>query len=350
MNNNINWKEACLSKSDTIRDAIGNLNKTSLRIVIIVNKNIELIGVITDGDIRRGILNGANLDQNLDRVINKNQLTVIKGEKNQKILKILNDNNMFSIPIVDIEGKVCGIETTQHLMKEKTRENWVFLMAGGYGTRLEKLTKDTPKPMLEIGDKPILENILENFMAHGFYKFYISLHYMPEKFVDYFGDGSKWGITIKYIKEDTPLGTVGSLSLFPENTEHPIILMNGDILTRVNFDHLIEFHRNSDAFATMCVRQYDFQIPYGVVDVDEHNFKNILEKPSQELFVNAGIYVFNPEIIGYLEKNRPNNIPDILNKLTENKKNIKVFPIHEYWIDVGTMDSYKKAVIDISTY
>tara|TARA_Y100000590_G_C15704433_1_gene1008045 strand:- start:1418 stop:2485 length:1068 start_codon:yes stop_codon:yes gene_type:complete len=343
----IDWNKACLSINSSIKDVISNLDSTTLKIALIVDNNMKLIGIVTDGDIRRGILRGVDLEESVKKVINKKPLTVNINSSNKNILNILQKNNMFSIPITDDENKACGIETIQRLLDKNRQENWVFLMAGGFGARLEPLTKNTPKPMLSIGGKPLLENILENFISQGFHKFYISLHYMAEQFMDYFGDGSKWGVTIKYVIETKPLGTVGSLGLFPEKTELPIIMMNGDILTKVDLNHLLEYHCNSNAMATMCVRQYNNKIPYGVVNIHEHNLVSIKEKPHKKIFVNAGIYVFDSHVIKYIEKDKAKDIPDLFNKLIDNEDKLKVFPIHEYWIDVGSLDNYEQANKDI---
>ena len=219
-----------------------------------------------------------------------------------------------------------------------------IILAGGFGRRLHPLTEDTPKPLLKVGSQPILESIIGRFIKAGFHNFYISTYYKAEMIREYFGDGSSLGINIKYVNEEKPLGTAGSIGLLPKNlSKLPIIMMNGDVLTKVNFEHLLNFHREQDSIATMCIREYDVQIPFGVVKIKEQQVENIEEKPIQKFFVNAGIYVFEPELVNKVNPNTHIDMPNLLEKQIKEGRSVSIFPIHEYWLDIGHMKEYESA-------
>ena len=217
-------------------------------------------------------------------------------------------------------------------------------MAGGFGTRLHPLTEETPKPLLDVGSRPILETIIVRLAKAGFYNFYISTHYKAEKIKEYFSDGSAWGIKIEYVDEEKPLGTAGSIGLLPKNLPKlPIVMMNGDVLTEVNFEHLLTFHQQQKGIATMCIREYDVQIPFGVVTAEELQATSIVEKPIQKFFVNAGIYVLEPELVNKVNTDTPIDMPNLLENQIGQGEKISVFPIYEYWLDVGQIEEYEKA-------
>ena len=247
------------------------------------------------------------------------------------------------------DGILCGLETLQHLIEKPIYDNPVFLMAGGFGTRLHPLTKEMPKPLLKIGSKPILEMIIEQFISYGFHNFYISTHFKSEQIRNYFKNGEIHNITIQYLHEDKPLGTAGSLGLLPDNLpDLPIIVMNGDLLTKVDFINLLDFHYDHDSEATMCVREYAFQVPYGVVQIDNYNIKEIKEKPVHKFFVNAGIYVLNKTLINKLDGKSYLDMTDLLDKELINEK-VNAFPIHEYWLDIGKIEEYERANREVFT-
>ena len=216
-------------------------------------------------------------------------------------------------------------------------------MAGGRGQRLRPLTENTPKPLLNVGSKPLLENIIENIREYGLSKFFITLKYKADMIEDYFGDGSQWDVNISYVREKNKLGTAGAISLLPESPSEPLIVMNGDLLTKVNFENILEFHTINKAEATICGREYDFQVPYGVIQVDKHNLVSIQEKPVHSFFVNAGIYVLEPHILTLIPQDQSFDITQLFEKLLHLKKNVNVFPIHEYWTDIGQLDDYVRA-------
>jgi NDP-sugar pyrophosphorylase family protein len=223
------------------------------------------------------------------------------------------------------------------------RDNWVVLMAGGLGSRLRPLTDECPKPMLRVGNKPLLETIIETFIEQGFRRFFISVNYMADTIKEYFGDGSRWGAEIQYLEETSRLGTAGALSLLPEKPQAPLLVMNGDLLTKINFRQLLDFHREHHAQGTMCVREYEFQVPYGVVKMDHHRITGFEEKPIQRYFVNAGIYVLEPQALQHIPHGVFFDMPSLFQTLMADRQEAVVFPIREYWLDIGHMADYDRA-------
>lgn len=342
-----NIKDILLNKSDTIFSAINALNKGSLRIVLVTDKNDVLLGTVTDGDIRRSIINQIAMDEPIHKIMSSNPSFVHKGENRNKILSLMRERDIIHMPVVDNKMRVVGIETLDHVLSVKQFDNPVLIMAGGFGKRLGGLTKDIPKPLIRVGEKPILEIILNQFINHGFHNFHISTHYLSEAIKDYFGNGNKWGVSIKYIHEEQPLGTAGVLSLLPKNfSEHPMILMNGDLLTKINFEDLLIFHNSHKADATMCVREYDIKIPYGVVNSKGNKLISIAEKPIEKFFVNAGVYVLNPSVINRIEGKQNIDMPALLQDSIKKGMKVNTLPLHEYWLDIGKIEHLHQAQED----
>jgi len=337
------WKETLVLPATCIRDAIRVLDKSSKQIVLVVDGDNHLVGTVTDGDIRRGILKGISLDDPIQAIMNPTPTVAMIDEGRESILALMKRKGLHHIPLVDVNHRLIGLETLDELIQSRTRENWVVLMAGGMGSRLSPLTDECPKPMLKVGNKPLLETILENFIEYGFHRFYISVNYMADVVKSYFGDGSRWGVDISYLHEDQRLGTAGALSLLPEKPTEAIFVMNGDLLTKVNFKQLLDFHMGHHAQATMCVREYDFQVPYGVVKIDSHRITSIDEKPIQRFFINAGIYVLGPEALDLIISNTYFDMTTLFEGLIELKMETVVFPIREYWLDIGQLADYDRA-------
>lgn len=337
------WKEIMISPSTAILKAIEIIDAGAMKIALVVDENNCLLGTVTDGDIRRGILRGVALDEEVQNVMNPNPITARSTETKETVLAIMKLKRLHHIPIIDGQGCVVGIEILDNLLKSNFRENWVMLMAGGLGTRLRPLTDDAPKPLLKVGSKPILETIMDNFIEYGFRKFYLSVNYKAEMIEEYFGDGSRWGVEIRYIHEDKRMGTAGALGLLSEKPTQPLVVMNGDLLTKVNFQQLLDFHIEHRAQATMCVREYDFQVPYGVVKVDKLKLIGIDEKPIHKFFVNAGIYVLDPAALDLIPKNEFFDMPSLYQKLMDLNCETVVFPIREYWMDIGRKDDFERA-------
>lgn len=337
------WKEILVLPETSIREAIRVLDESAKQIVLVVDERNRLLGTVTDGDIRRSILKGMSLDEPTQKIMNPDPTVAMMDEGRESILAMMQRKELHHIPLVDENRRVVGLETLGELIQSRTRKNWVVLMAGGLGSRLSPLTDACPKPMLKVGNKPLLETILENFIEYGFHRFYISVNYMADVVKSYFGDGSRWGVDICYLHEDQCLGTAGALSLLLKKPTEALLVMNGDLLTKVNFKQLLDFHAEHHAQATMCVREYDFQVPYGVVKIDAHRIISIDEKPIQRFFVNAGIYVLEPEALDLISSNTYFDMPTLFEKLIELKKETSVFPIREYWLDVGQLADYDRA-------
>ncbi len=337
------WKENIISSDATLVEAIQKIDSSGMQLVLVLNADGYLEGVLTDGDIRRAILKGKSLEVRVDEVMNRNPKTVSEKTSREEILSIMRRHRMHHLPVLNSVGKVIKLFTLDELIGAIGIPNWVVLMAGGLGKRLRPLTDDTPKPMLFVGGKPILESILESFSEQGFRKFYLSVNYKAEMIQNHFGNGDKLGIDIEYLHEDKTLGTAGALSLLPTKPEEPIIVMNADLLTRTNFDSLLKFHNEHKSIGTMAVREYDFQVPYGVVSVDEYKIKGIEEKPIHKFFVNAGIYVLSAEALDYIPKDTFFDMPTLFENLLSANKVVSAYPLREYWLDVGRLEEFERA-------
>lgn len=342
-----NWKNVLITPTSTILEALGVINKEALKVALVVDTNGHLVGVVTDGDVRRGLLNGLSLHDTVIKIMNTSPTTAEVGLQREELISLMESKCILSIPLID-NGLVVGLETIQSLLSKPTYDNPIFIMAGGLGTRLRPLTNLCPKPMLKVGGKPLLEILINQFLKAGFINIYISTHYMPEQITSYFGDGSSWGANIQYVHEETPLGTGGALGLLPADTPPlPLIMINGDVLTTVDFNRLLDFHNKYQPTATMCVREYDYQIPYGVINGDGHHIINMQEKPILRYLVNAGIYVVSPDLFMNMPKNERIDMPTLLEQQIEKQADVLMFPINEYWLDIGRIDDFNKAQIDI---
>jgi len=344
---NRSWENILISPNHTIRDALEVLNTEALQIVLVVDDSRHLLGVVTDGDIRRGLLRRLSLDAAVLEVMNRCPISADAHSEKLSLIELMDQRGISAVPLVE-EGVVVGLKTLKNVLAKPHFDNPVFLMAGGFGTRLRPLTETCPKPMLQVGGRPMLEVVLMSFVKAGFVNFYISLHFMPEIIQNHFGDGSQWNVTIQYIYERNPLGTGGALGLLPPDMPNlPIIMMNGDVLTKVHFQSLLMFHNKNRAGATMCVTEYDHQIPYGVITGEGSRIVDMVEKPVQRFFVNAGIYVVNQEIARSVSADQVIDMPTLLKQKMGEGQRVLMFPIHEYWLDIGRMDDFNRAQADI---
>jgi dTDP-glucose pyrophosphorylase len=336
-----------VSKKDTILKALELLDLYALRIVLVVDENNHLLGSVTDGDIRRGLLKGQGLHSSIELIMHTRPYSIEEGVlTNRQIFEIMREKRYLALPVIK-NGVLTNIITLDDLIRTKRKENPVFIMAGGFGTRLRPLTDNCPKPMLPVGGKPLLETIISSFKEQGFYKFFISTHYLPEVIHEHFCDGEKFGVQIKYVHETDPLGTGGALSLLPKNEiDLPFIVINGDVLTNMNFEKLLDFHGKNNAIATMCVREFQYQIPYGVVNSQQNIIQSMTEKPSYFFDINTGIYVVSPELLVQV-KAEFIGMPTILEQQIEKNKIVSSYPLHEYWLDIGHIEDYNRAQRDI---
>lgn len=340
------WRDSLTNPGDTVRETIRRIDGSSTQIALVVDPEGRLLGTITDGDIRRGLLKGVSLDNPASAIMNGAPTCAHPDEGREAILARMKARSLHQIPVVDAERRVVGLAVLDELLTAK-RDNWVVLMAGGRGTRLRPLTDETPKPLLRIGTKPILETILESFIEQGFNRFFLAVNYRADMVHSHFGDGSRWGVEIGYLSEQTPLGTAGALSLLPARPTSPLLVMNADLLTRVGFGHMLDFHRAQGAVATMGVREYDFQVPFGVVKIKGQSILSIEEKPTHRFFVNAGIYVLAPDALALVPQGRHFDMPDLFEALIAAGRETAVFPIREYWIDIGRIDDFEKAANEL---
>ncbi|WP_457564271.1 nucleotidyltransferase family protein [Caminibacter sp.] len=336
-------KNIFVSPNDTVKKSMEVIDKGAMKFAVVVDNEKKLLGTITDGDIRRAILKGKNLDDKIKDIYNKNPIYVTSGTEKEKIIEICTKNKIYQIPVVDEHKKVIEIKELDELVKPKKYPNKVVLMLGGLGTRLRPLTENTPKPLLKVGGKPIVETIVESFKKCGFTNFVFCVNYKAEMIRDYFKDGSDFGINIEYVYENKRMGTAGALSLMKEKPSEPFFVMNGDLLTNINFEYMLEYHLENKATATMAVREYEYQVPFGVVNIVGNEIKSIEEKPTYKFFVSGGIYILNPECIDYIPKNQFYDMPTLFEKLIKEKKTTISFPIREYWLDIGRIEEFEKA-------
>jgi len=342
------WRKALVNSDVTLEQAIEVLDKAALRIALIVGEDDKLLGTLTDGDVRRALLKHLPLETPVTEVMNIQPKTAEQAWTESRVIAMLEQYELLQLPLVDSEGRVIGLANLHDILNKHRHDNPVFIMAGGFGTRLRPLTNNCPKPMLKVGDKPILEQILLNFVEAGFHRFYISTHYMPEVIRDYFGDGEKWGVSIQYVHEEEPLGTGGALGLLPHNEiDEPMFMMNGDLLTSLNLHSFLEFHERQSGVATMCVREYEHQVPYGVITSEGTQIKSMVEKPVHRFFVNAGIYLLDPALVKSVAPGTRIDMPTLLEKEIDGGKAVNMFPIHEYWLDIGRMDDFQKAQTEV---
>ncbi len=338
------WQQVQVAADTSLITAMQLINAvTQLRVVFVVDDARRLVGAVTDGDIRRGLLRGLRLESPVREVMNTHPISVSETETDiEAKLALMRGRDVFQLPVVNDKGQIIAVETVQSLLHQQKRPEEVVLMAGGLGSRLKERTEHTPKPLLSIGGKPILETILENFVEYGFSNFTISLGYRAQQIRDYFGDGSRWGVRIRYVEEESPLGTAGALKLLNPRPEHTFFVMNGDVLTKVNFRQMLRYHHEQKAKATMCVRGFANQIPYGVVRTEGAEITGFEEKPVQNVMVNAGVYVLEPDVLDAMPEGRV-DMPSLFDALRKNRQRSVAFPIHEYWADVGSPGDFDAA-------
>jgi len=338
-----NYKHILLKPTSTIKEALKIIDSGAMQIALVVDENEQLLGTLTDGDIRRGLLNNLSLDDSIESIIFKKPTVCKIDDTKEKILEIAVAKKLYQIPIVDNDGVLVGIEEVDELLKLKAKSNRVVLMVGGLGTRLRPLTEHTPKPMLKVGNKPILETIILNFKKYGFINIVLCVSYKAEIIEEYFKDGSDFGVDIEYIHENKRMGTAGALSLIREKLTESFFVMNGDLLTNINFENMMEYHLSNNSIATMGVREYDFQVPYGVVNVNDGNILSIEEKPVHKFFVSGGVYVLNEKNLDFISDDEFYDMPTLFEKVIEEKLKSISFPIHEYWLDIGRIEEFEKA-------
>ena len=336
-----NWRQFALPLTATLEEVIAILEKNQCAVV--VDEHSRLLGTVTDRDLRKSLLRHQSLNSPVTACMNREPTTFLNSWDNKQTQEVHQKSGFDQYPIVDESGILCGLHTAAELLNTKLK-NPIVLMAGGAGSRLAPLTNHCPKPLLKIGDRPVIETTLRELRQAGFERFWISVNYRSEMIKEHFGDGKRWDVQIKYLSEQEPLGTAGALSLLTEGFAEPVIVMNGDLLTKLNYHQLLRFHNYHQAQITVGVREYDLQVPYGVVDLEGVHIVKLEEKPVHKYFVNAGIYVIEPEMIEQI----PNNFFNMTDLLSQSMPEGKVvaFPVHEYWVDIGQFEDFHKATAD----
>jgi len=345
-------ESVCIAATSSIRQAIACIDRNQHGIVLVVNAERRLLGTITDGDVRRAVLAGQDLEAPVAVLLARKPtspysqpVTAPLGTPPDALLQLMQERVIRQVPLLDDAGRVAGLCTIDELLPQRLPPLQAVVMAGGFGARLQPLTDELPKPMLPVGDRPLMEHIVTQLRDAGIRQVSISTHYKPEAIVQHFGDGQKFGVHIDYVNEERPLGTAGALGLMPPWTS-TLLVMNGDILTRLNYQSMLVFHQENRAVATVGVRQYDFQVPYGVVETDGVHIRRLSEKPRLQFFVNAGVYLLEPAAHQYIPHQERCDMTDLIDRLLADGRPIVSFPISEYWLDIGQHADYEKAQAD----
>lgn len=336
------WRRAILPFNSTVHEAIINLEHTEMKIVLFVDENGLFRGTVCDGDIRRGLIKGISITDNVSLVINLEPVTVTPITDPKIVKTLMLDKQVRQIPIIDEKRCVVGLHLWDDLNLQFQAPNSMVIMAGGLGKRLLPHTKDCPKPMLPVKGRPMLEHILSRAKNEGFSKFFLSVNYLGHIIKDYFGNGDRFGVEIQYLSETKPLGTVGALSLISSVPSEPFIVTNCDVVSDISYRKMLEFHQNNAATATMAVRVHEWESPFGVVQTDGFKLIGFEEKPIYRNYINAGIYVLNPTALSLLNGD-PCDMPELFERLRLQNEPTVVYPMHEDWLDVGRPDDLRLA-------
>lgn len=326
-------------------EAIARLDAVRRKLIVVVDEDRRLLGSVTDGDIRRGLLRRLSMDAPIREVMNAAPVSIWAEGSDRVALRRLEERGVSLAPLVDRSGRVVGLYPDV-VGADQVRDNLVVIMAGGRGVRLAPLTQTCPKPMLKVGGRPLLETIIERLSAQGFRRFRLAVNYLAETIVDHFGDGSSMGIEIEYLREDHPRGTAGALSLLRDPITEPLLVMNGDVLTRMSFGGLIDFHRQHGATATLCLREHQFQAPHGVAEVEGVRMTALREKPTFRWLANAGVYCLDGSVLSRIPASGPYDMPELLAGLASDGDMVGAYPIHEYWLDIGRPPDFESAQTD----
>ena len=339
------WEKALITPDTSLEQALKSINIAGTQVALVVDGRGHLLGTLSDGDVRRALLAGKDLTEVVQNCMNIKPMVANIADSRFNMLSIMSQYSLHQLPITDVVGKVIGLKRIDDLLSIDQHENWVVIMAGGLGSRLKELTKNTPKPMLTVANRPLLENIIENFVAQGFKNIWIAVNYHASQIMDYFGSGEKFGANIKYLQETKRMGTAGALSLLPP-PDLPVLISNADLLTKINYSSLLSEHIRKGATATMAVRKHEFQVPFGVVKAVNDKILSIEEKPVNNVLVNAGVYVLSPKSISHVPKDSFFDMPDLFSTLIEKNQSVNCHLTDGYWLDVGRYEDLQQAHID----
>jgi dTDP-glucose pyrophosphorylase len=337
------WRKAILAAESTIEQAIRNLDQTGIRIILIIDQTKRLVGTISDGDIRRGLLLGLDMKSPIASIIHHDALVVPPEMPRESVLNLMSSNKILQIPVVNEQQQLVGLHLWDEITVPSKRPNLMIIMAGGKGTRLMPYTEASPKPMVTVGGKPMLEHIIERGKSEGFHHFVLAIYHLGQVIEDYFGNGERLGVQIDYLREQSPLGTAGALSLFNPRPNSPFVVTNGDVITDIHYGELLDFHERYQASATMAVRAHEWQHPFGVVQTEGVEIIGYVEKPISRSHINAGVYILSPEVLDELSVNMPCDMPTLFDRLQAKGKRAIAYPMYEPWLDVGKPDDLKAA-------
>jgi dTDP-glucose pyrophosphorylase len=342
------WEQALIGPDTTLREALQAIDKAGCQIALIVDAERRLLGTLSDGDARRGILKGLSLTDPVSAAMHLNPTCVRSDEDRHSILATMRRLGLHQIPIVDARHIVVGLEVVSDFLSVAQRDNWVVLMAGGLGSRLQELTRDVPKPMLMVGSRPLLETIVRGYAEQGFRNFYFAVNYKAEQIEAHFGDGAALGVNIRYLREDRRMGTAGALSLLPEAPARPVVVSNADLLTKEDFGYMLDQHIEQHADATMAVRSYEMQVPFGVVREEQGRIEAIEEKPVLRFTVSAGVYVLSPHVIELVPRGESCDMPALFDAVSRHQLRTRCHHINGYWLDIGRLPDYERANLEFS--
>ena len=342
------WRLSTLPVDATIAQVIQNLNQAGLKIVLILNDVDELEGTISDGDVRRGLLKGLDLNSPITDIIHRNPLVVPPEMDRAMVRQLMVANKIQQIPVVNARQHAVGLHVWDEITSSPMRPNVMVIMAGGKGTRLLPYTENCPKPLLPIAGKPMLEHIIERAKLEGFNHFVLAIHYLGQMIEDYFGNGERLGVRIEYLREKSPSGTAGALGLFDPRPKAPFVVTNGDVITDIRYDELLDFHIRHEATATMAVRVHEWQHPFGVVHTKGLEIVGFEEKPLARSHINAGVYVLNPEALDLLSAGAHCDMPTLFSRIQAKAQRTVAYPMHEPWLDVGKPDDLAAARLNSS--
>ena len=345
----MDWKKAVIGPGATMREAMLAIDSATMQIAFAVEPDGKLLGVVTDGDIRRALLGGAEMSDPVLRAVNRKPRRMTTRDSRADALALMRETRIHQLPVIDDDGLLVDVLLLDELMQRPVRSNWVVLMAGGLGTRLRPLTDNCPKPMLKVGGRPLLETIIRSLRAQGFRHFYLSVNYLAQVVEDHFGDGSSLGVTIRYLKETRRLGTAGALTLLPSAPIEPFVVANGDILTTLDFGQMLDFHLAQESAATMGIRDYEVAVPYGVVDTDGPRITGMREKPVQRFHVNSGLYVLSPGALSLIPRDDHYDMPTLFEHLQQKGERTVAFQVREYWMDIGRPEDLSRASAEFET-
>lgn len=337
------WRQAILPVTATIADVIRNLNESGIKIVLILDEGDKLVGTVSDGDIRRGLLGGLVLSSFVTEIIHRNVLVVPPEISRELVMQLMVANKIQQIPVVDKQHNVVGLYLWDEITTPSERPNLMVIMAGGIGSRLMPHTESCPKPLVHVAGRPMLEHIIERAKLEGFKHFMLAIHYLGHMIESHFGDGEKLGVQIDYIREKTPMGTAGAISLLKSIPDKPFVVTNGDVITDIQYGELLDFHTRHDAVATMAVRSHEWQHPFGVVQTQGVEIVGFEEKPVARTHINAGVYALSPSALSCLESGGHCDMPTLFERLQTKKKLTVAYPMHEPWLDVGRPSDLQQA-------